>query len=95
MSAAHISVPDSAFLTFMTAKVASGKGLMKQAYEKADGNNVQYVELSSGNHYAVNDWNPASAPHQVRSPIRSKPAPVFLMHYPHRSGSHVALTVST
>ena len=49
----------------MTARVPSGKGLMKQAFEKADGQNVQYVELSSGNHYAINDWNPVSAPHQV------------------------------
>ena len=53
----------------MSSKVpsGSGEGLMKQAYEKADGGNVQYVELTSGNHYAINDWNPVSAPHQVSS----------------------------
>lgn len=69
LSAAPITIPDSTFLTFMDcAKGAAGKSLMQLAYEGATGQNVQYIELSSGNHYVMNDWNPASAPHQVRNP---------------------------
>lgn len=48
---------------------------MKQAFEKADGQNVLYVELSSGNHYAINDWNPVSAPHQVKRLFLSRQTP--------------------
>lgn len=37
-----------------------------KGYEKTEGQRVQYLELSTGNHYAISDWNPVSAPHQVR-----------------------------
>ena len=54
----------------MSADQISPKGsisntVVKDAYDKTEGKRVQYVELSSGNHYAINDWNPISAPHQV------------------------------
>ena len=69
LPAAAITIPDSTFLTFMDcANGAPGKSLMQLAYEGATGQNVQCIELSSGNHYALNDWNPVSAPHQVRNP---------------------------
>ena len=39
--------------------------VVKQAFEKTEGKHVQYIELSTGNHYAINEWNPVPAPHQV------------------------------
>ena len=65
MSADQIAIPDSTFVTYISPKGSISNVVAKQAYEKTGGKRVQYVELSSGNHYAINDWNPVSAPYQV------------------------------
>lgn len=65
MSAGKTSVPDTAFLTYMSAKDSRSNDRMRQAYGKTEGRYVQHIELSAGNHYAINDWNPVQAPHQV------------------------------
>lgn len=60
--AAGIQIPDGMFLTYMAGQYN------KQAEEKFDstkGGCIQYVELAAGNHYAITDWNPDTAPHQV------------------------------
>lgn len=61
------------------ANAAPGKSLMQLAYEQATGQNVQYIEPSSGNHYAITDWNPVSAPHQVRNSTTILTDPQCLM----------------
>lgn len=38
----------------------------EEAYEKTEGECVNYLQLKAGNHYAIVDWNPDTAPHQVR-----------------------------
>lgn len=65
LSADRIAIPDNTFVTYMSPKDSIMNQVVKQAFEKTEGKHVQYIELSTGNHYAINDWNPVSAPHQV------------------------------
>ncbi len=44
----------------------------EEKFQETKGECVQYVKLQSGNHYAITDWNPDTAPHQAR---RTPPAP--------------------
>ncbi len=40
----------------------------EEKFHKTKGECVQYVKLQAGNHYAITDWNPDTAPHQARNP---------------------------
>ena len=37
----------------------------EEKFHETKGECVQYVKLQSGNHYAITDWNPDTAPHQA------------------------------
>ena len=66
-SAAEVEIPDATFLTYITDPAPSIANLTRAAYESTEGQCVQYVELgSTSSHYSINDWNLATAPHQVR-----------------------------
>lgn len=61
--AADVAVPEGSFLTYMAGQYndeAWGK------FEGTKGRCVQFVKLAAGNHYAITDWNPDTAPRQVR-----------------------------
>lgn len=58
-------VPDSTFLTYMAGQYATAP---EEEYHKTKGECVHYVGLKAGNHYAIVDWNPGTAPHQVGNP---------------------------
>ena len=60
--AAGITVPDSAFLTYMAGQYNAQAA---EKFHETKGECVQYVKLQKGNHYAITDWNPNTAPHQV------------------------------
>ena len=60
--AAGITVPDDAFLTYMAGQYNS---LGVERFHETKGECVQYVKLQKGNHFAITDWNPNTAPHQV------------------------------
>ena len=36
-----------------------------EKFQETKGECVQYVKLRKGNHYAITDWNPDTAPRQV------------------------------
>ena len=55
-------MPDGAFLTYLAGQYAPGP---KEAFGKTKGDCVHYLQLKAGNHYAIVDWNPDTAPHQV------------------------------
>lgn len=59
---AGITVPDNAFLTYMAGQFNHDAA---SKFHETKGKCVQYVKLQSGNHYAITDWNPDTAPHQV------------------------------
>ena len=60
-------VPDETFLTYISAQNTPFAPWTAIAFEHTQGRRVDYVQLRSGNHFAINDWNPKSAPHQVTS----------------------------
>ena len=65
-SAAEVEIPDDTFLTYITDPAPSIANLIRAAYESTQGQCVQYIELgSTSSHYSINDWNFATAPHQV------------------------------
>lgn len=63
--AAGIIVPDNTFLTYMAGQY---NNQAEEKFQETKGECVQYVKLQSGNHYAITDWNPDTAPHQARTP---------------------------
>ncbi|KAL3136341.1 hypothetical protein ABBQ38_005603 [Trebouxia sp. C0009 RCD-2024] len=56
-----IKIPDGMFLTYMAGQY---NDQTQKKYEATKGKCIQYVELAAGNHYAITDWNPDTAPHQ-------------------------------
>ncbi|KAL0035720.1 hypothetical protein WJX79_010708 [Trebouxia sp. C0005] len=63
-TASGITVPKNTFLTYMAGQY---NNQAEEKFHETRGECVQYVKLQSGNHYAITDWNPDTAPHQ-RSP---------------------------
>ncbi|KAL0020304.1 hypothetical protein WJX77_005064 [Trebouxia sp. C0004] len=63
-AASGITVPDNTFLTYMAGQYNNQAG---EKFQETKGECVQYLKLQAGNHYAITDWNPDTAPHQ-RSP---------------------------
>ena len=57
-------VPDGIFLTFLSSPNFSNE--TADAFEHTSGDCLQYVQLQTGNHYAMTNWNPTTAPHQVQ-----------------------------
>ena len=60
-------VPDGMFLTYISAQNTPFAPWTAISFERTEGQRIDYVQLRSGNHFAINDWNPNSAPHQVTS----------------------------
>ncbi|KAL3147355.1 hypothetical protein ABBQ32_002838 [Trebouxia sp. C0010 RCD-2024] len=61
-SKAGLKIPDGRFLTYMAGQY---NDQTQKKYEATKGKCIQYVELAAGNHYAITDYNPDTAPHQV------------------------------
>lgn len=57
-----LEIPDEYFLTYLTSPDYANQ--TSEFFEQTDGRCVQYIELNSGNHYAMTNWNPATAPYQ-------------------------------
>ena len=64
----HAVVPDSIFLTYVSSQNSPFAAWTALAFERTEGRSVDHIQLRSGNHFAINDWNPKSAPHQVCMP---------------------------
>jgi len=65
-SAAEVTIPDDTFLTYITDPDPSIANVTRAAYETTEGECLQYIELGpTSSHYSINDWNLATAPHQV------------------------------
>lgn len=65
LHAASVAVPEGAFLTYMAGQY--GTEGPQQHFNDTRGDCVNYIGLKTGNHYAITDWNPDTAPHQVGS----------------------------
>ncbi|KAA6424071.1 MAG: hypothetical protein FRX49_06030 [Trebouxia sp. A1-2] len=61
-TASGITVPKNTFLTYMAGQY---NNQAEEKFHETRGECVQYVKLQSGNHYAITDWNPDTAPHQA------------------------------
>lgn len=55
------------FLSYMAGQY---NDKAKEKFEATKGKCIQYVELAKGNHYAITDWNPNTAPYQVRISVK-------------------------
>lgn len=64
----HAVVPDDIFLTYVSNQNSPFAAWTALAFERTEGRSVDHIQLRSGNHFAINDWNPKSAPHQVCMP---------------------------
>ena len=62
-------IPDGIFVTYLSSPNGSFEARTEDALDRTQGSCVSYLQLDSGgNHYAINDWNHRSAPHQVSLP---------------------------
>lgn len=61
---ATAELPDDTFMTYLTSSTSSGDRT-RNSYKLTRAAHVQHIQLAIGNHYAVTDWNPKAAPHQV------------------------------
>lgn len=62
------------FLSYMAGQY---NDKAKEKFEATKGKCIQYVELAKGNHYAITDWNPDTAPYQVGESLPSMSAPLI------------------
>ena len=59
-------IPDGIFVTYLSSPNGSFEARTEGTLDRTQGSCLGYLQLDSGgNHYAINDWNPRSAPHQV------------------------------
>ena len=56
------------FLSYMAGQYNTKA---EEKFKDTKGKCIQYVELAKGNHYAITDWNPDTAPYQVRQPFQA------------------------
>ena len=56
------------FLSYMAGQY---NDKAEEKFKETKGKCIQYVELAKGNHYAITDWNPDTAPYQVRTPYQA------------------------
>lgn len=59
-------IPHGIFVTYLSSFNGSLASPTMAAFNRTSGSCASYIQLSSGNHYAITDWNPHSAPYQVR-----------------------------
>ena len=57
-------IPDGIFMTYLSSNDTLAP-LILDAFEQTAGSCTSYIGLTSGNHYAITDWNPYWAPQQV------------------------------
>ena len=57
-------IPDGIYVTYLSSNDTLAS-LIMEAFERTTGSCISYVQLSSGNHYAITDWNPLTAPFPV------------------------------
>ena len=62
LSAADANVPDNSFLSYIAGQY---NDQAQEKYDGTKGKSIQYLKLKAGNHYAITDWNPETAPKQV------------------------------
>ena len=58
-------IPDGIYVTYLSSLNDTLASLTMDAFERTTGSCTSYVQLSSGNHYAITDWNPLTAPFPV------------------------------
>ena len=81
-----MAIPDDTFVTYITDPDPSIANLTRAAYEMTEGECVQYIELgSTSSHYSINDWNLATAPHQVH--VSKKEREENFTHFSDHDGS--------
>ena len=56
------------FLSYMAGQY---NDKAEEKFKDTKGKCIQYVELAKGNHYAITDWNPDTAPYQVRESYKA------------------------
>lgn len=57
-------IPDGIFVTYSSSNDTLAP-LILDAFDQTAGSCTSYIGLSSGNHYAITDWNPDYAPYRV------------------------------
>ena len=63
-----LQIPDDMFLSYMAGQY---NDKAEEKFKDTKGKCIQYVELAKGNHYAITDWNPDTAPYQVRESYKA------------------------
>lgn len=66
-------VPDGMFLSLISSQNSPFAPYTAMTFQQTSGTWYEYIQLKSGNHFAINDWNPMSAPHQVCYHIPMEP----------------------
>lgn len=90
---ASTDIPDGVFMTYLSSVNNSVADWTVEAFEQTVGACVSLIQFSSGNHYAIADWNPHSAPYQVSlklhasSPVAA-PFCMFCASCSARHGAH-------